>query len=498
MNFPSLAQAVADAEAAHDALRQQIAELTSERDAARDRITVSEADNVALRATVERLEDKIRELEKQIPRRRTAGALPWGTATYKVPEGAVSASPSQMLAVVHRTVPLGGFLVLEEGTHVVTSRMTLDRGVTLVARPGAKVTIDFRNEVQAGFVLKSRTQILGIRVINGGAIIDPGNPVNGIYAPSGADDSLIENCHFEDFAGSYPVDRRLTATALYVANNRGFTVRSCTFRRSGVCHIHSEKTVDLTVEDSAFFDANTSGQPSPQPLTAAMKHTRARNINIRRNHIEGIPTAMGIWLDVYCYLFSIVGNKVIGSTRTEDKICVELSGHGIIASNHLTEGPTKYSIRVLCSNHTRVFHNAVDYGSQIQIEVRDDGRRNANDIHKVEAPGEVSNVELVGNVHGPNFGYFQQGVWDSGTGRTGDQLVTRVESNVAVKWGWGRNKTQFQTRNAAEVDSTFPAIARNNANPQPVTLPEDIAVLAGGAGPFPPGPFLSVPELTVA
>lgn len=264
-----------------------------------------------------------------------------------------------------------------------------------------------------------------------------------------------------------------------------------------MCHIHTERTVDLTVEDSAFFDANTSGQPQAQPLTAAIKHTRARNITIRRNHVEGIPRAMWIWLDVYCYQFAIVGNKVIGSPGTEDKICVELSGHGVVASNHLTEGPTKYSIRVLGSNHVRVLFNDLDYGTESQLEVRDDGRRNPGDIHLKEAPGEVSNVELVGNRHGPNFGFFQQGVWDSGTGRPAEQLVTHVGSNVAKKWGWGRDKKTFQTRDTAQLDATYPTVARRNASPSPVALPDDVAAMVGVTAPLPPEPFLPAPVLTL-
>ncbi|WP_311257321.1 right-handed parallel beta-helix repeat-containing protein [Microbacterium sp. WCS2018Hpa-9] len=422
--------------------------------------------------------ERIRELETLPPVVKVAGAVKLGTG-YKIPADAIRVSASQSLHLAYAAAPSGATIVLEGAVHRVTKTLTLSKPVTIMA--DGEAWLDFEGKVQLPIVGKSKTSILGIGLRNGNTITTT-DPNSGVTFASGSDGSLIENCVFEDFTGSWPVATRRGTGALNIYSNRDVTVRNCTFLRSGVCHIQSEKTTNLTIEWCKFEDANVSKQPMMQPVTAAMKHTRARNIHIAHNVVTGIPDCGGIWLDVYCYQYLIAHNTVTGSPGTEAKIEAELSGFGDIAFNDVTQGPAQYSIMVLDSNDTRVWGNKLNHGSAAQLEVCDDGRRNINDIHKAEGvTGEVRNVQIINNQFGPDYGYFQAHVWDkSTTPKPAETFATRVEGNGPAKWGWGRNTqsggaTVRQTRTSAQLDATYPAVARGNDPARPAATPADLS-----------------------
>ncbi len=422
--------------------------------------------------------ERIRELETPPPVAKVAGAAKLGTG-YTVPPDAIRVGTSQSLHLVYAAAPTGATIVLESGVHRIAKTLTLSKPVTIMT--DGEAWLDFEGKVQLPIVGKSKSSLLGIGLRNGNTITTA-DPNSGVTFASGSDGSIIENCVFEDFTGSWPVATRRGTGALNIYSNRDVTVRNCTFIRSGVCHIQSEKTTNLTIEWCKFEDANVSKQPMMQPVTAAMKHTRARNITITHNVVAGIPDCGGIWLDVYCYQFLIAHNTVTGSTGTEAKIEAELSGSGVIAFNDVTQGPAQYSIMVLDSNDTRVWGNKLNYGSAAQLEVCDDGRRNINDVHKAEGvTGEVRNVEIVNNQFGPDFGYFQAHVWDkSATPKPAESFAVRVEGNGPAKWGWGRSTqvggaTVRQTRTSAQLDATYPAVARGNDPVSAAALPADLS-----------------------
>lgn len=123
---------------------------------------------------------------------------------------------------------------------------------------------------------------------------------NGMFYLAGsADGYVFENMVFQQSA--------LTGVSLA----RAGTVRNCTFEDMGAAGLAVTTANGMVFQRNVVRRCNR-GLWQMQPIIAAFKATRSRDMIIEHNYVEDIPQAGGIWLDVSCLNPIIRHNRVIG------------------------------------------------------------------------------------------------------------------------------------------------------------------------------------------
>lgn len=411
------------------------------------------------------------------------GAAPLGTTAYVVPGGAIfvstggrdtnagtATSPKATLAGALAAAPAGGTIVLRGGVYK-DSGLRPTRAVSIQAYPGETVWFDGTGTTQWFVIVKAAVQWLGLGFR---AYPNTGVFERGFIIPDGGDGTGLENCHIYDMAD----------LGLNVFQAKNVRIVHNTIQRSGTCHIGSDRLTDCAIEDNVLIDCNTTGQPM-QPTTSAMKHTRAQRMSVHRNLIQGGPKVGGVWLDESCRDVSIVSNDILGCEY--EQIQAEASERVLIAGNYGRglNGST-YNVRVFDTGNARVWNNDVDGGRNYQIAVMQDARRNTDATLLADGVQWVTrNTEVVNNQLGPNYHYFQLGTEDLETGRTGEQMLSRVEGNAfpagvagaGSPVGWARADKSRTGWTVAQAEAGFPAIMHGNNPAAPAVIPDDIADL---------------------
>lgn len=385
------------------------------------------------------------------------------------PQG-IEVRPGGLSAAVEAAEP-GATLILRRGNHFV-DKLRLSKPVTIVGASGEEVWLDGDHRAQVSLIVAAENVTLrnfGVRNYdvlrdkNFGGNADAWNRGLIVTRPGAVLDGLrfSHNGHTKLAATTV---RDFHAHALSIIADHA-TVTGCVFEDTGGSHIHSEKTTGLIIEDSTFTGANRLGVKM-QPVTSAMKLTRAANATVRRNVIRDVPQAGGIWLDVDCTNALIYLNDIEAGY---EQIEIELSDGAIIAYNTVRGvGTGTYNIRALDSKNVRIWHNTViGAGTEhIQIAALADDRA---------TQWPTSGVEIVNNVISGGFRFGAVGAYDMAgkTGATG--MVSRVAGNKFEKETvyWGTSATSRGGRTLDQMIQSHPNVFSRGEVP----TPEEIRLL---------------------
>lgn len=171
--------------------------------------------------------------------------------------------------------------------------------------------------------------------------------------------SLFQDCVFE----------QMSTSAINLSDNADVTIRSCTIQDCGHSGVHMSGGTLLFTQN--LLRRINFQKWRAEPTTAAVKIIRADQFTVSHNHISDVWGAMGIWLDVSCTRWAIVGNRVPGGAGALGKAmrvgieAEEADGgkyggvqyRSIIAANTVTDATT--GIKVLCSGYIDIVNNTI-------------------------------------------------------------------------------------------------------------------------------------------
>jgi hypothetical protein len=452
------------------------------------------------------------------PVTETAGALPIGTASYTIPETNVMIisltgndsnsgsvlSPKRTLQGAQAAASAGWTVVARGGTYT-GGLGVINKAITVQNYPGETVWFDGQTTVQHTMTIGSSVRFRGVGFKRYNVTNDA-QFERGIVIPGTGSNTLFENCHFEDFGANIDIARNGNgAGPLRVFSCADVVIRRCTFKRSGVFHIYTNRTEGMIIENNLMDGSNMLGHP-PQPLAAGVKHCRSVDAVFRHNICINNNGGQGFWLDVSCYRTVFHGNVVHGGYEA---ILVELSGTALVVGNYIRSG-TVYGLRALCSSQVTIGWNEVVGGGpnpHIEIAVLQDERRNQGDEPYL-AQGVTwlaRNNKVIANRVGPTFAYGQIGVYDytsaarGGPTQAAVDMIDMIAGNEYIARSDGRNESfqwshtagqTFAGRSLTQLIAAHPTkVKREN-----VVMPADVAALfgipAGGlyVGPVKPAP----------
>ena len=452
---------------------------------------------------------------------QVAGAAPIGTLSRSIPSSNVLyvapggsngnagtvGSPKATVAGAVSAASAGWTIVVRGGTYTGAVG-TINKAVTVMNYPGETVWFDGQNTVQAAMYITAAAQFYGLGWrrynVTNDAIFD-----RGIVAPSTADNFRMEDCHFEDFGANVTVAAYNGCGVLNTFNTSGVVIRRCTFKRSGVYHIYTNRTDGMVIENSHFDGSNQLGH-NPQPLASAIKHCRSINAVIRHNYIANNPNGQGFWTDVSCYRTSVYGNYIEGGYEA---ILIELSGTAWVVNNYIVSGRT-YGIRSLCSSQITIGWNSVTGGPNnphVLLGVLQDERNQTRDPAEPYLAQGVTWLSrdnlVIGNLLSGQFAYGQVGVYDyaaanrGGPKEVGQDMVDKVAGNQFTPRADGRNESfqwshtagaLFSGRSLTQLIAAYPSIVQRDNVP----MDEYTAGLLGAVpGQLYAGPLLPAPVL---
>jgi parallel beta-helix repeat protein len=310
------------------------------------------------------------------------------------------------------------------------------------------------------------------------------------FARSG---DVVENCVLEDMATQ--------GVSMYKSN---LDVNHVTVTRTGMLGITGYHADYSTVENVLVTQSNDE-HFNKAPSSAGMKIVTSTGFTIRNSTFANGYDTHGIWTDISCNHFTIVGNDLYGNGHSTE-MQIEESGWGIVANNNVFDGTN--GIYVYDSNDIKVYNNTMGRNSSGSVYISQDGRygsaywaTNPNPIPSV--PWQVQNIDVYNNEFQYNGGPYGFQVWafdgtthipasamhitiqgnlfharcgsyDSMVAWGGsDGRVTRYDSLNTLYSGIGVNWTNTQSSNA-DV-SGLVGSAQANAAP----LPSDVAAAMG-------------------
>ena len=270
--------------------------------------------------------------------------------------------------------------------------------------------------------------------------------------------------------------------------------------RAGMTGISGYLADGSTVRNSVITQSN-SEHFNKAPSSAGMKIAQSHNIIIRNNDVSGGYTTHGIWLDISCIGFTIVGNTV-KNNGAAPAIQVELSATGTVANNVIVGGTT--GVYIFDSSAVKVFNNTFSLNSSGSVYVSQDGRRAAASGYPDPiCTWVVKNITVSNNMFLNNGGPYGFQFWaldgttnipasDMAITITGNLFHTRSATTDSMV-GWGGNAakvTKYETppalNTALSVSWTNRQVApadvlasRTSANATAVPLPSDVAAAVG-------------------
>ena len=233
-----------------------------------------------------------------------------------------------------------------------------------------------------------------------------------------------------------------------------------------------------------------------------MKIAQSKNLVIKNNSVSGGFTTHGIWLDVSCIGFSIVGNT-LQDNGAAPAIQVELSANGIVADNVMIGGTI--GVYIFDSTNVKVFNNTFSLNSSGSVYISQDSRRSAGTSWADPVcTWVVKNITVSNNMFLNNGGPYGFQFWAlDGTGTipasamitniTGNLFHTRAAtSDTMVGWGTSGTITKYETpptlNTALHVSWANQQVApadvlgsRTSANANAVPIPSDVAAAVGRA-----------------
>lgn len=244
--------------------------------------------------------------------------------------------------------------------------------------------------------------------------------LGAVYIGSAGGGSIIENCHAYDIA----------TQAISVVGD-DVLVSKCTILRPGQTGIHGDTSHNIIISNCIIYDHNRELFRT-QPHCGGIKLTRARDLTIKNNIIDGLSNrSSNVWLDWDCWGGSIVNNYCKGG---RDGVFVEASGRIIVAGNFCEGNANTYAgVLLTISQECLMYNNWANNARGYLYAVWQDDRE--------AAPGELfydeglrwhaKNNELVNNVGGGNHTLF---MWynrnDGVIAIPHEQMVTKIQSNL--------------------------------------------------------------------
>lgn len=275
-----------------------------------------------------------------------------------------------------------------------------------------------------------------------------------VYLARRAD--LLENVVVEDVA--------TTGISFYSDANQGTgQAVDVTVRRAGLMGIGGTNADHLVLRRVLIERANAE-RFNPTPNSAGIKITRSRNVLIESSVVTGSLRTTGIWLDESVVGFGVHHNRVIDNGVSG--ISAELSSKGRISGNLVDEH--EFGIVVYSSGDIEIDNNVVHSNSAIDLDLRQDHRRQADPRaagHDPRfAPGDdtnpwlVQNITVRCNVFGPGNARTRFRAVDQATDIPADQMNIRLHGNgfaplphaPVAQWGTGEGQ---QTRDVTDVTS---------------------------------------------
>ncbi len=132
------------------------------------------------------------------------------------------------------------------------------------------------------------------------------------------------------------------ASGIFIGNY--FFVRNSIFRDNGVTGIGGDDVVGTSIYNNVIFNNGINQANGALVNGAGIKITKSGGqympIDIRNNEVYN-NNRVGIWGDVACHYWEIVGNNVYDNES--HGILYEISDHAIIASNTLNNNAANYS-----------------------------------------------------------------------------------------------------------------------------------------------------------
>lgn len=421
-------------------------------------------------------------------------AVPGSNVIYISPTGnnanpGTFASPKQTL-IGAQTAASNGWTVIMRGGIYTGYQGSITKTLFIQPYPGETVIVDGQDITQAAMIVNSASKIRGLtfRDFN---VTNDASYNRGIMVPSAGSGAEFEQCNFDDFGANVTVSTTPNGHGpLRITDNANVKVSRCSFRRSAVWHIYTNRAQNLIIDRCYFTGSNMLGHP-PQPLAASVKHCRSLNAVLSYNLSVDNRGGQGFWLDVSCYNTKMIGNSVTGGYEA---ILIELSGTTLVLSNRITNGTT-YGIRSLNSSQGLYGWNEIAGGNpHIELGILQDERRNINEPYFAEGVTWLSrNNQLIGNRLGGNFQYGQFGSYDytkpdkGGPTQLGVDMIDLISGNEYLPKANGANETaqwssapvgsDFAGRSLTQLIAAHPAkVKRENT-----AMSSDIASLLGVA-----------------